>query len=93
MDELSKARAEINDIDDKIASLFEQRMRAVEKVIVYKLEHDMAIFDAKREQEVIAKNINKVTSRYQPYYVQYLQMMMDISKKYQKKIMEEKQNG
>ena len=39
MDKLSQARMKINDIDARIAPLFEERMRAVEEVIAYKLEN------------------------------------------------------
>ncbi len=93
MDELYKARNIINDIDDKMAKLFEQRMQAVEKVIAYKMEHNLTIFDEKREKEVIEKNKEKVSNIYQEYYVNFLKQVMDISKQYQYKIMEEKKNG
>ena len=93
MDELYKARNIINDVDDKMAKLFEQRMQAVEKVIAYKMEHNLTIFDEKREKEVIEKNKEKVSNIYQEYYVNFLKQVMDISKQYQYKIMEEKKNG
>ena len=93
MDELQEARNLINEIDDKMAKLFEERMQAVEKVIVYKMEHGLAIFDESREKEVIDKNMQKVSSIYQEYYVKFLKEMMDISKQYQQQIMEENKNG
>lgn len=93
MDELQEARNLINEIDDKMAKLFEERMQAVEKVIAYKMEHDLAIFDESREKEVIDKNMQKVSNIYQEYYVKFLKEMMDISKQYQQQIMEENKNG
>lgn len=93
MDELQEARNIINEIDDKMAKLFEERMQAVEKVIAYKMEHDLAIFDESREKEVIDKNMQKVSNIYQEYYVKFLKEMMDISKQYQQQIMEENKNG
>ena len=49
MDKLTQARARINEIDAQIAPLFEERMRAVEDVIAYKLENGLPVFDAARE--------------------------------------------
>ena len=49
MDKLTQARARINGIDAQIAPLFEERMRAVEDVIAYKLENGLPVFDAARE--------------------------------------------
>ena len=53
------------------------------------MEHHLPVFDAAREAEVIARNtalINDETLK--PYYVEMLQLMMEISKKYQREIME-----
>ncbi len=89
MNELEQARNVINEVDQEIARLWEKRMKAVEKVILYKMEHHLPIFDAVREAEVIARNavlIENETLR--EYYIETLQMMMDISKKYQKEIIE-----
>ena len=43
MDKLTQARARINGIDAQIAPLFEERMRAVEDVIAYKLENGLPV--------------------------------------------------
>ncbi|MCI5774506.1 MAG: chorismate mutase [Erysipelotrichaceae bacterium] len=93
MDELSQARLLINEVDEQMASLFVKRMQAAEKVVAYKMEHGLAIFDPQREKDVIAQNVTKVPKTYRRYYEEYLQMMMDISKKYQQAIMEETENG
>ena len=52
---LDKQRAEIDAIDREIVSLFERRMQVVMDVARIKKENGMAIFDASREKEVIAK--------------------------------------
>ena len=56
MDELQKAREQINEIDEQMAELFQKRMQAVESVIAFKKQHGMPVLDASREEEVIAKN-------------------------------------
>ncbi len=91
MTKLDEARKNINEIDEEIAQLFEKRMMAVEDVIAYKIENDLPIFDESREKEVIKRNVEKLNNKeLRPYYEEYLQMMMDISKKYQKDILNKK---
>lgn len=54
MDELKQYRDQIDVIDRKLADLFQQRMDVVDKVGQYKLERNLPVLDAKREQEVLA---------------------------------------
>ena len=89
MNKLERARTEINRIDKEIAKLFQERMRAVEDVIEYKLENGMEILDSNREREVIEKNRTLITEKkYEKYYVEFIINMMKISKEYQKEILE-----
>ena len=87
MNKLEEARIEINEADSMMAKIFEQRFMAVKDVLAYKKEQDLPIFDPVREQEVIARNTALVSEELQPYYKEYLQMLMDISKKYQKDLL------
>ena len=52
---LDNARKKINEIDRKMARLFEERMRASEEVAEYKRAHGMPICDPVREAEVISR--------------------------------------
>lgn len=89
MNKLENARIEINKIDKEMAKLFEQRMKAVEDVIEYKIENNMDIFDSSREKEVIENNTKLLENdKYSKYYVEFIENLMNISKKYQKKISE-----
>lgn len=89
MNKLENARIEINKIDKEMAKLFEQRMKAVEDVIEYKIKNNMDIFDSSREKEVIEKNTKLLENdKYSKYYVEFIENLMNISKKYQKKISE-----
>lgn len=54
MDELKQYRDQIDVIDRKLADLFQRRMDVVDKVGQYKLERNLPVLDAKREQEVLA---------------------------------------
>lgn len=91
MNKLERARIEINRIDKEIAKLFEERMRAVEDVIEYKIENGMEILDSNREKEVIEKNKVLISEKkYEKYYLDFIVEMMRISKEYQKYILEKR---
>lgn len=85
MNKLENARKNINEIDEKMADLFEQRMNAVVDVISYKMDNNMDIFDSSREDFVIDKNSKYIKNEvYLPYYQEFIKYVMDNSKKYQK---------
>lgn len=91
MNKLEQARAVINEIDKEMAALFEKRMKAVEDVIIYKIENNISVFDGSRERQVIEKNSAYITEeKYIESYKKFIQMMMDISKDYQNKIINNK---
>lgn len=87
LNKLEQARLDINEADRKIAELFEQRMRAVEDVIAYKMENNLPVFDGGREKQVIERNSQLIQNQnYLPYYRLFIQNMMDLSKSYQQSI-------
>lgn len=89
MDKLSSAREIINNCDKEMAELFQKRMQAVQEVARVKKEKGIPVFDKEREQEVINKNTSLIDDiSLRPYYINYLESVMDISKKYQYKILE-----
>lgn len=90
MNQLEEARKNINEIDRKMAKLFEQRMAEAAKVAEYKKEHGLPILDRAREDEMILKNSSLVANEVlRGYYVNFLQSNMSISRKYQEYL----QNG
>ena len=89
MDELVTIRERINDVDQKMALLFEERMKLVGSVAEYKMKGGIPVFDEKREQEVIRRNENFVEDEsIRSYYVNFLKDTMAVSKRYQHKILE-----
>lgn len=69
MDKLTQARARINEIDAQIAPLFEERMRAVEDVIAYKLENGLPVFDGGAGGRAAGKKRAFIQDEaYRPYY-------------------------
>lgn len=87
MNELEKARKIINEIDEQMAKLFEKRMTAASIVAEYKREHALPIFDASRENQLVEKNSAFIDDEIiKEYYVNFLKDTMDISKKYQSRL-------
>lgn len=49
--ELTELRKKIDDIDQQLIALFEQRMDVADSIAAYKKETGMAILDASREEQ------------------------------------------
>ncbi len=83
MSSLEDARRKINDIDQEMARLFEERMRAVDDIAKYKMERGLPILDSKREEEVVERNSRLIDEELRPYYTKFLRSMMATSRAYQ----------
>ncbi len=84
MRDIKEIRKDINKVDEEMRSLFIERMNLSKEVAEYKKENALTIYDEKREQEVISKNVNAIESdELRPYYLSYLTNVIDISKRYQ----------
>jgi len=89
MTKLDEARQIINEVDSKIAELFERRMYAAKMVAEYKQERGLPIFDAAREAQVIEKNSALIKNEaLRSYYISFQQHVMDVSKAYQHRLLE-----
>lgn len=85
---LADARAEINEIDREMASLFVRRMQAVERVADYKMRHGLPILDAAREQAILERNAAYVEdAELRSFYTCFLRDQMQLSRRYQDKLM------
>lgn len=89
MSDLNEARQIINDVDKKMAELFEKRMDAATLVAEYKCEHAMPIDDFAREEQIIARNCALIENEdYRSYYVNFLRNNITLSKQLQHKILD-----
>lgn len=94
MNQLDEARLKINEVDKKIAALFEERMNAVEEVVAYKIENNMQVLDASREKELIQKNMNYIKNeKYKNSYSKFMNEVLKISRNYQQKIINKEKIG
>ena len=86
MKTLTESREIINQIDPEIRKLFLERMKIVKDVALYKLENNLPVFDETREKELIEILSKDVEEELKPYYLEFLNAMLKISKDYQKEI-------
>lgn len=81
---IDEARIKINKIDKEMIKLFEERMKAVLDVLKYKKEHNLPVFDEKRELELIKNNVQLLEDKsLKEYYLIFLNGVLESSKKYQ----------
>ena len=89
MTDLEKARQIINSVDTQMAELFRQRMDAVKLVAAYKQERGLPVDDFAREEEMIARNVARLSDEdLRSYYVNFLRATIDVSKQMQHKLLD-----
>ena len=81
--DLKKIREEINGIDDEIAELFEKRMVLARDVAEYKRKNDMAVYDRRREREIINRVSGNVSEELSSYSKILYATMFQLSRSYQ----------
>ncbi len=86
MKDLKECREILNAIDPLIRELFIKRMEVVKEVALYKKANNMAIFDLQREKEMKERLTKEVDDELRPYYLAFLESMLEISKEYQKEL-------
>ncbi len=85
MNDLEKARQEIDEIDASMAVLFEKRMDAVLRIKKYKKENGLSITDKQREAEIISRRTENIKNiAYKPLYKRFIENVIKLSKKLQK---------
>ena len=81
---LDVIRQEIDQIDDQIVKLLEERMHLVEGVVAYKKASGKPILDSKREEVIFEKVRSRVTNKsYQETIVATFSDILKRSRDYQ----------
>lgn len=87
MGSIEDYRKQINDIDEEMARLFEQRMQVCRSIAEYKKEKALPIKDATRETELTKKSRSFISDReVEPYYISFLKNNIELSCAYQSRI-------
>ena len=92
--ELHEIREEIRQIDEEMAELFVRRMEAVRKVAAYKNQRGLPVLDREQEARVLQGRSALIKDpELQPFYREFLQETMDISKRWQVYLIQRKRDG
>ena len=84
MDDLQLDRKVVEEIVQQIMIVFVKRMYISKRVVEYKIENHLEIFQPEREKEVIQKNLNRLENDQLESYARcFVQDMMTVSKSYQ----------
>ncbi len=81
--ELDKIREQIDCIDDKIATLYDERMKLVNKVSEAKKESGKSVSDPEREKKILLRVTEKVDEQNQVYLKRVFETIFETSKAYQ----------
>lgn len=77
-------RQQIDEIDQLMMELFKKRMELSKTIGLYKKEHQLPIFDQKREKDILLKRKEMIKDeKLWPYYEVFIQQIFDLSKAYQ----------
>ncbi|MBN2879026.1 MAG: chorismate mutase [Clostridia bacterium] len=88
--DLKKIRRQIDRVDSKIIKFFQKRMKIVDEVTKYKIEHKMEVLDVTREKNVIDNAAKKVDNPILKSYIPSLySTIMGISRRYQTTLIKE----
>lgn len=91
MSKLIDARYKIDNIDNEIIRLFEERMNIVKEVIEYKIANNIPILDTNREIEMLKRHLEKINNEeYKQYYKYVLDGFLKASKDMQHDILNKK---
>ena len=90
MIELKKCRDKIDGIDREILKLFEERMHVVRDVADIKKANGIDVCDSIREKELIKEKKDMSEGELSEYVEALFEKIMELSKQYQSRCLEEK---
>ena len=92
MNELENLREKIDTIDKEKKSLFEKRMHIVADIAAYKIKNNLPVLNQNREDIVISKVKSTVKNKdYADSATNLIKDIMEISKKFQQKLISKQQ--
>ena len=90
--DLQEIRTQLNSIDDEILKLFCRRMALVKDVAAYKIEHHLPVLDSGREQAILDRVSQTAGEELGGYARSLFETLMALSRDYQEKQMDGKNN-
>lgn len=89
--DLQDCRREIDRIDRALLSLFAERMAVAAQVAAYKQAHSLPVLDASREREKLDAIRQMSPEGLEDYAEALFARLMELSKDYQRKLLEQKE--
>ena len=84
-------RLAIDEIDARLAELFEKRFEVVRDIIDYKVENRLPILDSSREKQIIETNVSRIQDDdIRVYFRKLYADMLELSREFQDDILREK---
>ena len=92
MNELENLREKIDAIDKEMIALFEKRMDVVADIAAYKIKNNLPVLNQNREDIVVSKVKSTVKNKdYTDGAADLIKDIMEISKKFQQKLISKQQ--
>lgn len=85
--DIEELRKRIDETDEKIVRLFEERLKIAAEIADYKKENGLPVFDSEREKSVVEKVTSKAGDEYAPYIKNLYEAIFKVSRSYQRKRM------
>ena len=83
--ELKELRKQMDETDNEIVRLFEERMQIAKQIGDYKKEYNLPVLDAQRESNKLNEVIEKTDDEYKQYISSLYSLLFEMSKTYQYK--------
>lgn len=90
MKDITLYRQELDTIDAQLVAFFEKRMGVAREIAAYKHAHHMGVFDAEREQEVLASRANQTQDEMiKPAVMELFRELLRLSRQEQRRYLDE----
>lgn len=80
-------RAQIDDVDNKIIELFQERMAISSEIAAYKKNNNLPVMDLKRERDKLSDLIDKSDDNLKSYTSVLYSLLFELSRSYQDRIL------
>jgi chorismate mutase/prephenate dehydratase len=86
--DLQELRLYIDEIDEKLARLFQQRMDISAEIARYKQQNNMPVYDPAREKQILDKISQKVDAGYKSDICVLYSLLFELSRARQERILD-----
>ena len=91
--DLQDLRKQIDEVDDDLVRLFQMRMDISAEIARYKQQHNIPVYDPKREQQKLCDLAGKVKEGREPCVVALYSLLFELSRAEQQRILKEQEKG